>query len=152
MDKNQAYSALRAHADIVKLAKHRARRIWDANVARFAAAGYGDFVADPDDAPEGFALTVEAQLDLLLDPAEPDTDVLARVLAARVGLAVGCTAPEFRRFRLGLPDGSESWAWALLGSPGEQFFFTDGNVPGISAITDPVAALCAALTPTETHA
>ena len=87
----------------------------------------------------------EAHLDLLLT----DPDALSRLLAARVGIVVGATAPEWRRFRLGLPNGSESWAWALLGTPGEQFFFTDGNAPGISAILDPLPALHAALAATE---
>lgn len=77
-----------------------------------------------------------------LDPSRPEVrDHCARWLGRAHGLEIGATAPEWRRFRLGLPDGSESWAWALLGTPGEQFFFTDGNVPGISVLTDPAEAL-----------
>lgn len=87
----------------------------------------------------------EAHLEMPLN----DPDICARLLAARVGIVVGATAPGWRRFRLGLPNGSESWAWALLGTPGEQFFFTDGNAPGISAILDPLPALHAALAATE---
>lgn len=87
-------------------------------------------------------IRVTARMRLLSDLTRDDTrDRWARWLARHHGLTVGATAPDWRRFRMGLPDGTESWAWALLGTPGEQFFFTSGNVPGISAETDPAAAL-----------
>ena len=89
---------------------------------------------------------VAAHAALLADFTRPASrDWGARLLAEKVGLTVGATAPEWRRFRMALPNGTESWAWALLGKPGEQFFFTDGNAPGISTLTDPAAALRAAL-------
>lgn len=137
---------LRTDPDIQAEAERRARLFWTAlgvHVSariRFPAT---EWDACPE--PDVTAAWTEAHLDLLLT----DPDALSRLLAARVGVVVGATAPEWRRFRLGLPNGSESWAWALLGTPGEQFFLTDGNAPGISTILDPLPALHAAIAATE---
>lgn len=85
---------------------------------------------------------VETHLRLLTDLSRPASmDALARLVAAKVGIECGATAPELRQVTVALPDGTESNGWALLGAPGEQYLFFDRNVPGISAITDPAEAL-----------
>ena len=92
---------------------------------------------------------VEAILDLLRDPSRPASrDALTRLVAEKVGLAVGATAPELVRQcteRVG-------W-WALRCDRRERMFAEDPTmfptpgvafgVPGISAITDPTLALAA---------
>lgn len=103
----------------------------------YTELGTTELVCATAEDPGGVSLTL-----LALDLSDGlGMDIAARWLARHHGLTVGATAPDWRRFRMGLPDGTESWAWALLGTPGEQFFFTSGNVPGISAETDPAAAL-----------
>lgn len=148
---------------IRKLAEERARDIWTANVKYFQAAGW-DITIDPGEAPTGFGLTIEAQIDLLSDLSRPDSrDAVARLVAAKVGIECGATAPDFARFVCGehCCDGERGRMvpcsrpiWSMMGADETQMVtFADcpdpdewggderRHVPGISAITDPAEAL-----------
>ena len=153
---------LREHHDIVALAERRAERLCAAYTRRAAIPDF-TYRVEPKD--------VEAQLDLLLDPAEPDIDALSRILAARVGLVVGATAPGWGRFVCGerCCDGERGRMvpcsrpiWSLMGENETQMVtFADcpdpdewdgderRHVPGISTLTSPTEALFAALIATR---
>lgn len=87
------------------LAEERARDIWTANVKYFQAAGW-DITIDPGEAPTGFGLTIEAQLDLLCDTSrQASRDDLAVLIAKAIGWhrsdvtgAIECCA-DYVRFR-----------------------------------------------------
>lgn len=96
----------------------------------------------------------EMTLRLLGDITRPASrDWWARWLAERVGLTVGATAPTWWRMRV-----HPVWCLSVPNGPGSACFaddFTTDNpngmtrgpmvhVPGISALTDPAAALAAA--------
>lgn len=88
---------------------------------------------------------------LLADLSKPGPrDFWARWLAEKVGLEVGATAPDWEWQQYGEPP-YEVW-WSLTGSDkirrfcSEPIFGADDIVvPGIADITDPAAALRAAL-------
>jgi hypothetical protein len=145
---------LRNHRDIVALASARVDRRVAAVEAAAYRRGWGCVISEADR-----LVWLDAELDLLLDPAEPDLDALSRILAARVGLVVGATAPEWRQSH------EEKWPlWMLIDPTGGicAFYDTDGRypyghfevrvhcaVPGISTLTYPTDALFAALNATR---
>ena len=70
---------------LVALAEREARAIWTANVRHFRGAGW-EIVESPEDAGDGFALTVAGQVDLLADLERPASrDAVARLVAEAVG-------------------------------------------------------------------
>ena len=103
-------------------------------------------------------------LDLLCDLSDPGSrDAVARMVAERVGLVCGATAPDFARFVCGehCCDGDRGLMvpcsrpiWSMMGADETQMVtFADcpdpdewdgderRHIPGISAVTDPADAL-----------
>lgn len=72
---------LKAHPKVKKEAERRARELWAVQAPLFVAAGF-DTVEEPEEAPEGFAITVDAQAMLLADVERPE----ARDWLVRSGL------------------------------------------------------------------
>ena len=98
---------------------------------------------------------VGAHIDLLCDLSRPASmDAVARLVAAKVGLVCGATAPEFKR-----TVGGDGWLFrAGWGAPEVEFvegvrkwttfnpirptdFFLAASLDGIGTITDPADAL-----------
>ena len=98
---------------------------------------------------------LEAHIDLLCDLSRPASmDAVARLVAAKVGLVCGATAPEFKR-----TVGGDGWLFrAGWGAPEVEFvegvrkwttfnpirptdFFLAASLDGIGTITDPAEAL-----------
>ena len=106
---------------------------------------------------------VAVHLDLLCDLTRPASrDAVARLVAERVDLTCGATAPDFGRYACGehCCDGRTgrmvpcSWhVWSMMAEHDQMVLFADcpdpdewdgderRHVPGISAITDPAEAL-----------
>ena len=92
------------------------------------------------------AIDVAVELNLLCDLTRPDSrDAVARLVAAKVGIECGATAPAFRfneAMRMWfLKDAREHSLDVGFASTMEHTQPRDVRVPGISAITDPAEAL-----------
>lgn len=97
---------------------------------------------------------IAAQASLLVDLSRPASmDFAARLLAERVGLVCGATAPEWA---LRFPRSDGLGFWTLSAGDDEAYWtsehwadaegvYDESITPGISALTDPAAALLAAL-------
>ena len=128
--------SLHTIAAIRTLAEERAREFYDHAFSDYDAEGFRKLRG------KERARWILAFHKQLCDLTRPDSrDAVARLVAAKVGIECGATAPELRQVTVALPSETESIGWALLGAPGEQYLFFDRNVPGISAITDPADAL-----------
>lgn len=164
-------SDLRTHPDIVRLAEDRARRHFAVEMQMANERSPGAWAEWAELDPYNRREQTEVQMRLLLDPKAPDVDGLCRLLAARVGIMVGSTAPtwsweEYRRDSRD-PDGAPNGdgapdRWALIGAEDIRYFVGEEDwdqdfivVLGIADIADPFAALVAALfatTPKDTPA
>lgn len=152
------WSPLREAAEVV------AREAYAANVRRFKEHGWSTAELHGGDeyAMEGLRLFSLAQADLLADLTRPASrDFWARWLAERVGMTVGATAPTWvldgREWRLIVSHGKcgdyyESTTDRRFGSNDSGPYARPIVVLGIADITDPAAALCAALLAVVPHA
>ena len=100
-------------------------------------------------------LSEAAHLALLADLSRPDSrDAIARLVAAKVGIGCGATAPTFCRMdraaiRTSDPETPAFWAmWSGYSGEAQWHDFDDWperphrrRLPGIGAITDPAEAL-----------
>ena len=130
------------------LAEEEARDIWTRHVRLFREVGDCGFVESPDDAPEGFAVTVAAQVERLCDLTRfGSRTVVAALIAQKVGLSGWDSA--------GVHFGRQGSTWALWDGRNASVVFTENMrgganrldrdprvvVRGVSAITDPSEAL-----------
>lgn len=141
------------------LAEERARSYWS------AVQGIVPTAAPWEQTPDyGKEVQIGAHLAIITDLSRPDSrDAIARLVAAKVGIECGATAPDFARFVCGAHccDGERGRMvpcsrpiWSMMGADETQMVtFADcpdpdewggderRHVPGISAITDPAEAL-----------
>ena len=154
-------ASLRTHPDLVALCERRAKAHYDTVRAQLRGhIGLHPWLEMPSATVR--QSWIEAEMNLLLDPADPDVDGLARVLAARVGLAVGATAPGFTMDGDGLGwtlrvghreysfvEGTRRWTTIDPMRPTE--YHRSASLDGISKVTNPIEAFALCLLATRPH-
>ena len=133
------------------LAEEEARDIWTRHVRLFRERLPDmEVVADPHDASDGFAVTVDAQVERLCDLTRPASrDAVARLVAKRLGLNFGTTAPAFW-----IRDAEPPARWVLDGAWDDREFTYERPrgyvppepggwllVPSLAGVTDPAESL-----------